>query len=60
MAPKVLSLNSAAESFDILNEFNRVFWKGMDRASALEAINKLGVMYRVVPSTGLDYGMKVA
>lgn len=56
---QVLSLPTEIKSFDILDEFNRVFWKDMDGATALEAINKLGTMYRTVPSTGLDYGTKV-
>jgi hypothetical protein len=31
-----------------------------DRATALEAIAKLGTMYRVVAATGLNHGAKVA
>jgi len=60
MSTNVLTLDSSVESFDILNEFNRVFWKDMDAATALEAVNKLGTMYRVVPATGLDHNTKVA
>jgi hypothetical protein len=57
---QVLSLSTEVASFDILDEFNRVFWKDMDRASALESVHKFGTMYRVVPATGLDHGAKVA
>ena len=57
---QVLSLTTEVESFDILDAFNKVFWKDMDRATALEAINKLGTMYRVVAATNLNYGTKVA
>ena len=57
---QVLSLTTEVESFDILDAFSKVFWKDMDRATALEAINKLGAMYRVVAATGLSYGAKVA
>jgi len=56
---QVLSLSTEAETFDILDAFNRVFWKDMDRATALAGVNKLGTMYRVVAATGLDYGVKV-
>lgn len=54
----VISITSEATSFDILDEFGRVFWKDMDRETVLESVNKLGTMYRVVPATGLDYGTK--
>lgn len=57
---QVLSLSTEVESFDILDAFNRVFWKDMDRAAVLEAINKMGTMYRVVPATGLNHGAKAA
>lgn len=57
---QVLSLSTEVESFDILDAFNKVFWKDMDRATAVEAINKLGTLYRVVAATGLGYGAKVA
>lgn len=57
---QVLSLSAEVESFDILDAFNRVFWKDMDRATALEAIGKLGAMYRVIAATGLGHGVKVA
>jgi hypothetical protein len=57
---QILSLSTEVESFDIVDAFNKVFWKDMDRATALEAINKLGTMYRVVAATGLSYGSKVA
>ena len=57
---QVLSLSTEVESFDIVDAFNKVFWKDMDRATALESINKLGSMYRVVAATGLSYGAKVA
>jgi hypothetical protein len=57
---QVLSLSAEVASFDILDAFNKVFWKDMDRATALEAIAKLGTMYRVVAATGLNYGTKVA
>lgn len=59
MAITVLGINSSAAAFDILDEFGRVFWKDMPRDVTLEAINKLGPMYRVVESTGLDYGSKL-
>lgn len=55
---QVLAINSTADSFDILDEFGKVFWKDMGKDVALEAINKLGTMFRVVESTGLDYGVK--
>ncbi|WP_168223493.1 hypothetical protein [Pseudarthrobacter sp. NIBRBAC000502772] len=57
---QVLSLSTEVESFDILDAFNKVFWKDMDRATALEASSKLGTMYRVVAATGLGHGAKVA
>lgn len=57
---QVLSLSPEVESFDILDSFNKVFWKDMDRTTALEAIAKLGTLYRVVAATGLNYGAKVA
>jgi hypothetical protein len=57
---QVLSLSTEVASFDILDSFNKVFWKDMDRTTALEAINKLGGMYRVVAATGLNHGAKVA
>lgn len=57
---QVLSLSTEVDSFDILDAFNKVFWKDMDRTTALEAINKLGSLYRVVAATGLDHGAKAA
>jgi len=57
---QVLSLSTEVQSFDILDAFNKVFWKDMDRTTALEAIANLGTMYRVVAATGLNYGARVA
>lgn len=45
--------------FDILDPFGRVFWKDMDKATALNAIRGFDTQHRVVPATGLPYGAKV-
>lgn len=58
---KVTAIESDAERFDILDPFNRVFWRDMDAATAIDAVNNLGAgWYRIVEHTGADYGVKVA
>lgn len=57
----VIAIDSTAERFDILDAFNRVFWRDMAADVAIDAVNKLGAgMYRIVEHTGADYGVKVA
>jgi len=56
----VIAIDSTAERFDILDPFNRVFWRDMDAATAIDAANNLGAgWYRIVEHTGADYGDKV-
>ena len=57
--PTLLDITSEATSFDLLDPFNRVFWKDMDKATAIDAANRMGPQYRVVDHTGLDYNAKV-
>ena len=57
--PIVLGIDSDATSFDLLDPFNRVFWRDMDKATAIDAAQRLGSMYSLVEHTGLDYNEKV-
>lgn len=57
---RAISINSTAARFDIVDDFNRIFWRDMDADTALAGVQKLGTMYRVIPATGLDYGQKVS
>lgn len=57
----VIAIDSTAERFDIVDAFNRIFWRDMAPEVAIDAVNKLGAgMYRIVEHTGADYGVKVA
>jgi hypothetical protein len=57
--PTVLDIESDAASFDLLDPFNRVFWKDMPKDRAIDAANQMGSQYRLIEATGLDYNAKV-
>lgn len=56
---KVIAIESNADRFDLLDPFNRVFWRNMTAEDAIEAANRFGSLYRIVEHTGADYGVKV-
>lgn len=57
--PTAIALDPSVALFDIVDPFNRVFWKDMDNATALAAIQGFSSQYRVVTATGLDYGARI-
>jgi hypothetical protein len=51
--PRVLALPTPVAKWDLIDEFNRVFWVDVDPEAALKALNETwAFMWRVVPSTG--------
>ena len=56
--PKVLDVVGEGP-FDLLDPFGRVFWKNLTPKQATDSARKMGVLYRVVPVTGLETGQKV-
>lgn len=53
----------ATYRWDLITEFNRVFWRDMDFDSAMDALERMQPYphaWRIIPTTGLEHGAKVA